>query len=127
MDSISDMLIRVKNAQIAGHETVQIPYSRMKHEIARALERGGFIAGAERKGKRIRKFLEVALIGGKENPALHGVRLISTPGRRVYQSYQDIRPAPRGGVILMTTSKGILSAKEARREKVGGQLIAEIW
>lgn len=126
-DPISDMLIRVKNAQIAGHDTVQIPYSRMKHEIARALERGGFIASAERKGKRARKFLEVGLIGGKENPALHGVRLISTPGRRVYQSYHDIRPASRGGVVLMTTSKGILSAPEARREKVGGQLIAEIW
>lgn len=127
MDPISDMLIRVKNAQIAGHETVQIPYSRMRYEIARALERGGFVGHAERKGKRVKKFLELALIGGKANPALHGVRLISTPGRRVHQSYKDLRPASRGGIVLMTTSKGILSGQEARREKVGGQLIAEVW
>lgn len=127
MDPISDMLIRVKNAQIAGHETVQIPYSRMKYEIARVLERGGFIARAERKGKRVKKFLELVLIGSRDNPALHGVRLISTPGRRVYQSYRELRPAPRGGMLLMTTSKGILSGQEARREKVGGQLLAEIW
>lgn len=127
MDPISDMLIRIKNAQNAGHETVQVPYSRMKHEIARALERTGFVGKAERKGKRVKKFLEVALLGGKENPALHGVKLISTPGRRTYLSYKDLRPAPHGGAMILTTSKGILSGQEARREKIGGQLIAEIW
>lgn len=127
MDPISDMFIRIKNAQNAGHETVQLPYSRMKHEIARALERTGFVGHAERKGKRVKKFLEVALIGGKEKPGLAGVKLISTPGRRVYISYQDVRSASHGGAVLLTTSKGILSGNEARRDKVGGQLLAEVW
>ncbi len=127
MDPISDFLIRIKNAQTAGHETVQIPYSRLKYDIARALARGGFLGSTERKGKRVKKFLDVALIGGKENPKVHGVRLISTPGRRVYLPYKDLRRAARGGMVILTTSKGILSGDEARREKVGGQVIAEIW
>ena len=105
MDPISDMFIRIKNAQNAGHKTAQLPYSRMKHEIARALERTGFVGHAERKG----------------------VKLLSTPGRRVYVSYKDVRSAAHGGVVLLTTSKGIMSGEEARREKVGGQLLAEIW
>ena len=127
MDPISDMFIRIKNAQNAGHDTVQIPYSRMKHEIGRALERAGFTGKTERKGKRVKKFLEIVLIGGTEEPGVRGVRLISTPGRRIYMSYKGLRPAPRGGVLLLTTSKGIVSGGEARRDKVGGQLIAEIW
>lgn len=127
MDPISDFLIRIKNAQTAGHETVQIPYSRLKHDIAKAMERGGFLGSAERKGKRVKKFLDVTLVGGKENPGVRGVRLISTPGRRVYRPYRDLRRAAQGGMVILTTSKGILSGEEARREKVGGQVIAEIW
>ncbi len=127
MDPISDFLIRIKNAQAAGHEAAQIPYSRLKHDIARTLERGGFLGRVERKGKRVKKFLDVALVGGKENPKVHGVRLISTPGRRVYRRYRELQRAPRGGMLLLTTPKGVLSGEEARREKVGGQVIAEIW
>ncbi len=127
MDPISDFFIRIKNAQTAGHEAVQIPYSRLKHELARALERGGFVARPERKGKRVKKFLDVALIGGKENAKVHGVRLVSTPGRRVYLPYKDLRRSSRGGILLLTTSKGILSSEEARQKKVGGQVIAEVW
>lgn len=127
MDPISDMFIRIKNAQKAGHESVQLPYSRMKHEIARALERGGFVGHAERKGKRVKKFLEIALLGGSENPALRGVKLLSTPGRRVYVSYRHLRTAPRGGAVILTTPKGILTSGEARKGKVGGQMLAEIW
>ncbi len=127
MDPISDFFIRIKNAQTAGHDAVQIPYSRLKHDIARALARGGFLGGIERKGKRVKKFLEVGLIGGKESSGVRGVRLISTPGRRIYWPYKAVRRAPRGGMVILTTSKGILSGAEARREKVGGQVIAEVW
>lgn len=127
MDPISDMLIRVKNAQAAGHQTAHISYSRMKHEITRVLERAGFVAGVERRGKRVKKILEVTLSGGKEDPAIHGVKLFSTPGRRLYRSYRELGPAPHGGIYILTTPKGILSGIEARKEKVGGELIAEVW
>ena len=124
MDPISDMLIRIKNAAGAGHETVSMPYSRMKYEIARALERARLVAGIQRKGKRVRKILEIGLL---ETGGFSSVRLLSGPGRRTYAAYRDLHRAPRGGVIILTTSKGIMTEREARKEKVGGQLIAEVW
>ncbi|MEK7541350.1 MAG: 30S ribosomal protein S8 [Patescibacteria group bacterium] len=126
-DPISDMLIRIKNAQTAGHATVLMPYSRFKHEIAKALSRSGFVAGIERKGKRVRKALEVALRGGAAAPAIRGVKLFSTPGLRRYVPYRALRAAPHGGMYILTTPKGVMSSAEARKEKVGGELIAEIW
>ena len=125
-DPISDFFIRIKNAQKAGHETVQIPYSRFKHEIARALERSGFVGKAEKKGRRVR-VLELTLLYHNRVPLLRDVKLFSTPSRRLYTSYRTIPSASRGGAILLTTPKGVLNNKEARKEKVGGQLLVEIW
>ena len=127
MDPISDMFIRIKNAQKAGHESVLIPYSKFKHEIIKALERAGYVGRAERKGKRVKKNLEVGLLYKDEIPTVSNVKLLSTPSRRLYISYNDLRPARHGGISLLTTPKGVLSGKEARKEKVGGQLLAEIW
>ena len=126
-DPISDMLIRIKNAQTAKHEAVRIPYSLLKHEIAKALERSGMVGASERKGKRIRKILELQLRYPDGGPAIREVRIISKPSRRLYVSYRDLYRAPRGGVILLTTPKGILSSLEARKQRVGGQMIAELW
>ncbi|OGZ97548.1 MAG: 30S ribosomal protein S8 [Candidatus Sungbacteria bacterium RIFCSPLOWO2_02_FULL_54_10] len=127
MDPISDMLIRIKNAQTAGHDTALMPYSQLKQEIAKTLERAGFIAGTDRKGKRVRKILEVTLRGGKDAPAIRGVKLLSTPGLRRYLPYRELRRAPHGGMYILTTPKGVMSGSEARKQKVGGELIAEIW
>ena len=127
MDPVSDMFIRIKNASGAGHETVAIPYSRFKHEIARLLERHGYVVGIERKGKRVRKILEVALKGGRENPAIHDVILISKPSRRLYAPFRDIARAKRGGIVIISTPQGVMSGDEARKAKVGGEMIAEVW
>ena len=62
-----------------------------------------------------------------ENPKVQGIKLLSKPSRRLYFSYKDLRPSPRGGVIIITTPKGVMTEKEARKERVGGQVIAEIW
>jgi small subunit ribosomal protein S8 len=121
------MLIRIKNAQAAKQEMVRIPYSQVKHEIARALERLGMVGVSERKGKRIRKILDLQLLYPEGKAAITEVKLISKPSRRLYSSYRDLHRAASGGVILLTTPKGIMSSIEARREKVGGQLIAELW
>lgn len=127
MDPISDMLIRIKNAQKAGHETVQIPYSKFKHEIAKVLEEHKMVKASERKGKRVRKFLEVELVYADEEPAIHEVRLISKPSRRFYSPLKKI-PKPRhGGLIILSTPKGVMCEEKARKEKVGGELIAEVW
>ncbi len=127
MDPISDMFIRIKNAYRAGHESVQIPYSKFRQEIVKALERAGFVGKLERKGKRVRKVLDVTLKYHKDEPALHGVRFISKPSRRLYVAHRGLRPARRGGAVFITTSKGLLTSEEAKKEKVGGEMIAEVW
>lgn len=121
------MMIRVKNAQGAGHATALMPYSHLKHEIAKALLRAGFIAGIERKGKRARKVMEIALRAGTDASAIRGVKLLSTPGLRRYLPYRELSKAPHGGIYILTTPKGVMSGSEARKQKVGGELIAEVW
>lgn len=127
MDPISDLFIRIKNAAKARHETVQLPYSKFKHEIVRALERQHWIEGVEKKGKRIRKTLEMKLIYKEEQPIISDVKLISRPSRRLYASYKDLPRSRHGGLLLLSTSRGVMSSEEARKAKVGGELIAEIW
>ncbi len=128
MDPISDMFIRIKNAQKAGHKTVQIPYSKFKHEIVKVLERTGRTAEADRKGKRTKKFLEIKLKYREDGaPLVLDVMLFSKPSRRLFSQVKAIPYAKHGGIIVLSTSKGVLSAEEARKSKVGGQLIAEVW
>lgn len=121
------MFIRIKNAQKAGHDSVQIPYSKFKHEIAKVLERCGYVGKIEKRGKRVRKLLEVDLLYENESPKIGQVKLISKPSRRLYTASKALKPSFRGGIIVVTTPKGVMTSKEARKEKVGGQLIAEVW
>lgn len=127
MDPVSDIFIRLKNATRAKHEVVYIPYSRLKHEIAKMLERVRMVKGVEKKGKRVRKILEIALFPSTEKNAIHDVRLISKPSRRLFQGYRSFGHSRRGGVLIVSTPRGIMSAEEAKKEKVGGQLMAEIF
>lgn len=126
-DPISDMFIRLKNAQRAEHDMVRLSYSKFKHEIAKALERAGMVGAVERKGKRVKKTLEIQLVSREGKPAITDVKLLSTPSRRVYATLKELRAQKRGGVIIVSTPKGVMSVKEARKERVGGALIAEIW
>ncbi|OGZ95544.1 MAG: 30S ribosomal protein S8 [Candidatus Sungbacteria bacterium RIFCSPHIGHO2_01_FULL_50_25] len=127
MDPISDMFIRIKNANTAKRETVLIPYSKFKLDIVKALSGAGCIGAVEVKGKRVRKTIEVALRYEDGDPKIKGVKMLSKPSRRLYAPYKDVKPSPRGGVVLLTTPKGILTDRMAKNEKVGGQLIAEVW
>lgn len=128
MDPISDMFIRIKNAYRAGHKSVLIPHSKFKQEIIRVLERAGLAGHIERRGKRVRKIIEVNLKYDKDgNPALSGIKFISKPSRRIYSSYEDIQRAREGGIVVISTSHGVMSGSEARKAKVGGEVIAEIW
>lgn len=127
MDPISDMFIRIKNAQIAGHAMVRMSYSKFKYEIARALEANGYVGAIERKGKRIKKILEIALRYNEDKPAICGVTLISKPSNRMYAPAKDLHAGRKGGIIIVSTPKGVMSGKDARKQKVGGMLIAEVW
>lgn len=127
MDPISDMLIRIKNAQIAGQTMVRLSHSKFKYEIARALEANGYVGAIERKGKRIKKILEITLRYNEDKPAIRGITLISKPSNRLYASVKDLHTGRKGGIVIISTPKGVMSGRDARKQKVGGMLIAEVW
>lgn len=133
MDSISDFFIRIKNAYLVKKDRVVIPFSRMKYEMARILEQGGFL-GAVRKKKKLKKsgyeelFLDLKLKYESNEPAFSNVRLLSSPSRRIYLKKSEIRPVKDGyGILIISTSRGIMTGGEAKKLGLGGQAIAEIW
>lgn len=127
-DPIADMLTRVRNANAVMHEKVDIPHSKMKERIAEILKEQGYISNykivTEGNNKNIRVYLKYA---GKER-VIKGIKRISKPGRRVYSSVEDMPRVLSGlGIAIVSTSKGIVTDKVARAEKVGGEVLAFVW
>jgi len=128
-DSIADQIIRIKNAQLAFKDKVLIPYSKLKFQIALILAREGFIKSVEKKTKKTAKFIEIVLkYQNNRKQAISGIKRISKPGRRIYIGYKDIRPSKQGfGRFIISTPKGLMTDKEAKRNKLGGEILFEIW
>lgn len=128
-DPLGDFLIRLKNAGYAGKAQVSVPYSALKHAVAEKLRARGFLKSVEKRGKKVRKSLEIELItNASGSPRIRQVERISRPGRRMYAGVRDIRPYRSGvGAIVLSTPKGILTGEEARKERVGGELLFRIW
>lgn len=128
MDPISDMLTSIRNAQVVFHPTVNIPFSNLKYKIAKILEREGFIERVERKGRKVKKILEITLKYEDKTPAISGLKRISKSGQRIYKSFKEIKLVKGGqGIAIISTSKGLVTDKEARKQKLGGEVICEIW
>ncbi len=129
MDPISDMFAKIKNALAVKKETVSISHSKVKMEIAKVLLRANCIKEISRRGKKNKKTIELVLSYDENGKGLiTHINRISKPSRRVYFSLKEIKPVRRGyGMMIFSTPKGILTDKEARKEKVGGETIAEIW
>jgi small subunit ribosomal protein S8 len=129
MDTISDMLIRIKNAQAVRHESVDVPHSKLKAEILKVLQDKGFVGETQKKGKKIKKFLNVTLLYAKDGSGkINGVRRISKSSCRVYAQVSELRPIRQGtGIAVLSTPKGILTDAQARKEKVGGEVMFQIW
>ncbi len=128
MDTIGDFIIRLKNAGAVGHENVSLPHSKLKEAVARKLEAAGYLSGVEVKGKDAKKTLEVSLKYEAGRHAISDVRRVSKPGRRLYAKVEEIYPVKFGkGHLILSTPKGILTDKEARAEKVGGEQLFKIW
>lgn len=128
-DPIADMLTRVRNASHARHVHVDIPLSKMKLAIAKILEQEGYIAGFEVREEGRRKSLRLKLkYDAQRQPVVSGLRRVSRPGLRVYAGMHDI-PRVLGGVgtVVVSTNRGVMTGREARRRHLGGELIAEIW
>lgn len=130
MDTISNMLIMIKNAGNAHKEVVEVsPYSKFKHSVADCLKREGYL---ESVSKKTRKgglaMLEIKLIKADEDPKITNVKRLSKPSRRIYVSVKDIRPVKNGyGRLILSTPKGILTGEQARKEHVGGEALFTIW
>lgn len=128
MDQISDLLTSIRNAQAVLKEMVSVPMSNMNYGIAKILEKEGFIKKTEKKGKKSKKNLEIFLKYEEGVSAISGLKRISSPGQRIYINYKAIRPVRDGyGMSIISTPNGLLTNKEAKKQKVGGELICEIW
>jgi len=128
-DPICDMLNRIRNAQAVLKETVDIPFSDLKYGIAKILEKKGFVAKVEKKGKKVRRTIEITLKYDANQPVISGLKRISKPGQRIYKKAREIKPVKGGyGVAVISTPKeGLMTDKEARKKKLGGEVICEIW
>ena len=128
-DPIADMLTRIRNANQMRHETVEMPSSKIKKEIAEVLKREGFIRDAEYIEDNKQGILRLSLKYGKNaERVVTGLKRISKPGLRVYVQSTEVPRVLNGlGIAIISTSKGLLTDKETRREQIGGEVIAYVW
>lgn len=128
-DPVADLLVRLKNAAVLGQTSLSLPYSNFKMAIVQTLKGAGYVKAVEKKGKKVRKTLDVILecdAAGK--PRLSGMKRISKPGRRVYRGARELFAIRYGhGALILSTPKGVLTNTEARKQKVGGEALFEIW
>jgi len=124
-DTIADMLTRIRNANQMRYEDVEIPASKIKNEIAKILKEEGFINDYKIEGRTLTVNLKYA---DKKERVITGLKRISKPGLRVYAKAGDVPKVLNGlGIAIISTSKGIMTDKEARKQNVGGEVIAYIW
>jgi small subunit ribosomal protein S8 len=128
-DVIADMLTRIRNANNAKHETVDIPASNMKKSIADILLEEGYIKGVQVIDDGKQGIIRITLkYGAGKSKVIHGLRRVSKPGLRIYASCEDMPKVLNGlGIAIVSTSKGIMTDKKARHENVGGEVIAFVW
>ena len=127
-DPISDLIIRIKNAGPVRKETVSLPYSKLKHAIAEVLVKHKFVSSVEKKGEGVGSTLELGIAYDGVKPRVNDVQRISKSSRRVYKGATEINSVRNGfGSLILSTSKGSMTDKEARKAKVGGEALFKIW
>ncbi len=129
---LGDMLVRLKNAYLSRHQEVRVPYSHLKEVVVKLLKEEKFIKDYLVEGEGVKKEILITLAYKKEKgsfkPALHNLKLVSKPGRRIYVSVDEIPSVFSGlGINILSTSKGILTGAQAKAKNVGGELICQIW
>lgn len=129
-DPIADMLARIKNGFLARHKSISLPHSQFKEELGNILVRHGFLADlkVEQEKKSPKKTMVVKLRYQAKKPALENVKRISKPGLRVYADVKQLAKRPRRlGITVISTSKGLLTLQEAKKAKLGGEIICRVW
>jgi small subunit ribosomal protein S8 len=128
-DPIADMLTRIRNASLARHDRTEMPHSHLKEHLAHVLKGEGFIDDVRvSEGEGLRTLTLVLRYGRGKQSAIDGIRRVSTPGRRVYVRHDRIPRVLSGmGVSILSTSRGVMTDKDARKQRVGGELLCEVW
>ena len=128
-DPVADMLTMIRNALAVKSSKVLVPFSQLKYGIAKILEKEGFVEKVEKRGRGSKRNIEIVLKYAKDGtPAISGLKRISKPGQRIYLPYKKIKRVKGGyGIAIISTSKGLLTDKEARRQKTGGEVLCEVW
>jgi small subunit ribosomal protein S8 len=128
-DPIADMLTRIRNAGMVKHSQVVMPSSKIKVSIARILAEEGFIQGYTVTDDKPQPKLVIQLkYAGRGKPVITGLERVSRPGRRIYTSYRDVPWVRSGlGISILSTPKGLMTGRQAKREKVGGELVCQVW
>jgi small subunit ribosomal protein S8 len=128
-DPIADMITRIRNAAMARHDRVEMPHSRLKESVAGVLKAEGYLDDVRvSEGEERRQLTLVLRYGRDRQAAIDGLRRVSTPGRRVYVRHDRIGRVCSGmGISILSTSRGVMTDREARRQRVGGELLCEVW
>lgn len=123
-----DLLAKIKNAGRARKEHILTSYSNFDLAFAKVLVASGYLKSAHKKENGKKQFLEVKVATRGKEPVMTDFKLVSKPGRRIYKSYQELQPVKQNfGISVLSTSKGVMNNKEARKQKVGGEYLCEIW
>lgn len=127
-DPIADMLTRIRNALSVKHPTVEVPYSNMKNKIAEILKNEGYIEEVKVEGEGPKKKMVITLKYYHGKPVIQGIERISKPSLRIFATVENMPKVINGlGIAILTTTKGVMTDKEARKQRVGGEVIAYIW
>ena len=128
-DPISDLLTRLRNASMVSKPSVSIPHSNFKLELAKLLKNEGYVSDVKVSGEGVKKLIDIDMKSSDEGMSvISGMNRLSKPGQRVYSSFDKL-PRNNGGLgtVIVSTSRGLLSDSEARKRKLGGELICEVW
>lgn len=128
-DPIADMLTKIRNAAMARHEKVDVPTSKLKLEIVKILKTEGYIKNFKKTTQGNLSIIRIFLKYDDANePVIHGLKKVSTPGRRVYSGYKDLPRVFNGyGTVIVSTSDGVTTGKKATEKMIGGELICTVW
>lgn len=124
MDPIADMIVIIKNGYLAKKDLVSMPFSKFKYELAKVLEKEGYVGKSKKEGTK----LEIEMVYIEEKPKLHEIKKVSKPGLRVYIKSKKIQLVKGGrGVYIVSTPQGVMSSKDARKKNLGGEVICLVW
>lgn len=128
MDSVANLIVKIKNASAVGHQTVTVPYTKLNEAILSKLAQNGYVKSFSKEGKKVIKTIEVELVYTDGQPKIQDVRRVSKLSRRIYEKSSNLRPIRRGyGLSIISTPKGVLTDAEARKAHVGGEVLFKIW